>query len=431
MSDTTSDTEAASAPPEPVFLQNLQPSPAPSFDSARADEFELARNILRYIFYAGLTGTATLVIFAICAGGGWQSSGLRIGGLGLFAFAAVAAGAATGFLFGIPRTLQGNASAGSTSYQVNTNLEQISDWLTKIIVGLGLINLKSIPDRLMEMNRYVSETLGMRPPAYAAVGSAAVFFAMVGFLLGYLSTRLFISGAFRKADNDLLRTVGKEAEPFAKAGAQPRDPEPQNRPIDARVVKLLDLAEKTDATPSSVTPDVARQLARAFSASEEFQRAVPFFERAGARRGDDQDLALEYAYALGESGKRREAVAFLEDFYARKSSDDAARLLGYFFLWFPEHIDKAIDWTQLYLNKHPNDSGAYLNLACAYAQRYGRTSNDNDRRKAIELLQTAIKMNSGWRERARQLRHEDFAALSETDFAEAIRPTSKQTPPTP
>ena len=29
--------------------------------------------------------------------------------------------------------------------QVNTNLTEISDWLTKIIVGLGLINLKQIP----------------------------------------------------------------------------------------------------------------------------------------------------------------------------------------------------------------------------------------------------------------------------------------------
>jgi|GEM_PF-1279713 len=429
MNDTASDTGGAPEPPEPVFLQNLQTSVP--FDPTPSNEVELARNILRYIYYAGVVGAAMLAIFATCAGGDWQSSGLRIGGLGLFAFAAVAAGAATGFLFGIPRTLQGNTSTGSTSYQVNTNLEQISDWLTKIIVGLGLINLKSIPDRLMEMNRYVSETLRLRPPAYAVIGSAAVFFAMVGFLLGYLSTRLFISGAFRKADNDLLLTVGKEAEPFAKAGAQPRDPEPENKELDARVAKLLELADKTDATPSSVTPDVARQLARAFSASEDFKRAVPFFERAGARRGDDQDLAIEYAYALGESGKRREAIAFLEDFYARKSSDDAARLLGYFFLWFPEHIDKSIEWTELYLKNHPKDSGAYLNLACAYAQRYGKTGNDNDRRKAIELLQKAIKMNKGWRERAKQLRREDFASLSDADFAEAIGATSSQTPPKP
>jgi hypothetical protein len=61
-------------------------------------------------------------------------------------------GAIIGLLFGIPRALQqekvigdsagsGTSSAGSgtaSGYRPNTNLEQISDWLTKILVGVGL-----------------------------------------------------------------------------------------------------------------------------------------------------------------------------------------------------------------------------------------------------------------------------------------------------
>jgi hypothetical protein len=55
--------------------------------------------------------------------------------------AALAFGGLMGFLFGIPRTLTSEAAPGATaqpnsgaaSVHSNTNLEQISDWLTKII----------------------------------------------------------------------------------------------------------------------------------------------------------------------------------------------------------------------------------------------------------------------------------------------------------
>ena len=87
----------------------------------------------------------------------------------------MAGGGFVGFLFGIPRVLQdgqsgsagphpgvrpeaptnlrlpSGASASSPSagsgfrINVNTNLEQISDWLTKIIVGLGLVELRNMP----------------------------------------------------------------------------------------------------------------------------------------------------------------------------------------------------------------------------------------------------------------------------------------------
>ena len=63
---------------------------------------------------------------------------------------ALAVGAVVGFLFGIPRAVlepQNQSSAMSrfeTAYQVNTNLEQISDWLTKIIVGVTLVQIGKI-----------------------------------------------------------------------------------------------------------------------------------------------------------------------------------------------------------------------------------------------------------------------------------------------
>jgi hypothetical protein len=61
----------------------------------------------------------------------------------------VAFGCGIGFLFGIPRAQKikppdGNTDASSNGYNENTNLEEISDWLTKIILGLTLVELKPI-----------------------------------------------------------------------------------------------------------------------------------------------------------------------------------------------------------------------------------------------------------------------------------------------
>jgi hypothetical protein len=60
---------------------------------------------------------------------------LEVFSVGVIVFAAAfAVGALVGFLFGIPRRLQreGLSAPIGPSLVVNTNLEQIFDWLTKI-----------------------------------------------------------------------------------------------------------------------------------------------------------------------------------------------------------------------------------------------------------------------------------------------------------
>ena len=153
----------------------------------------------------------------------------------IWALACLISGAAVGFLFGIPKILQADkppdAAQVSNTYrqQVNTNLEQISDWLTKIIVGLGLINLTKIPPYLNSMaGLLASSTLDNGNPAFAM--ALIVYFSLLGFLSGYVTTRLFLAGAFSKADQlaaaireaksqgaeqtvNELRALSKEVEP--------------------------------------------------------------------------------------------------------------------------------------------------------------------------------------------------------------------------
>ncbi len=131
----------------------------------------------------------------------------------LWAMAYASAGFLIGFLFGIPKVLQASdsgagkaGSAASTQYRVNTNLEQISDWLTKIIVGLGLVQLRSIPRNLYEASIWMARSFmpanGDLARAASFSTSVIILFSVTGFVTGYLFTRLFIAGAFRRADTE-------------------------------------------------------------------------------------------------------------------------------------------------------------------------------------------------------------------------------------
>ncbi len=123
----------------------------------------------------------------------------------LWAFTGIVVGAFFGVLFGLPRIQQG-AGGGSTQYRqvVNGALEQISEWLTKIIVGVGLVELKGLPAWLRGVAAPLRRALastgdGAEPLALGTV----VYFPIVGFLTFYLLTRLFLARALADAEANL------------------------------------------------------------------------------------------------------------------------------------------------------------------------------------------------------------------------------------
>lgn len=138
--------------------------------------------------------------------------------LGLLIFGGAAlVGGVLGLLFGIPKSVSDPASAGNAglepgdkesdasraSYAVNTNLEQISDWLTKIIVGVGLIQIGTVIEQFKALASYFGEGFKSGSVATAApvVAAAIIIYGlMAGFLAGYLLTRMFLPGAFNRAD---------------------------------------------------------------------------------------------------------------------------------------------------------------------------------------------------------------------------------------
>jgi uncharacterized membrane protein len=103
----------------------------------------------------------------------------------------LAVGGLVGFLFAVPRI---NEKARNAELLVpNRNIEVISDWLSKIIVGLGLLNFRDIAAGLNDRATILSRDL--RVDQSFGVGMI-VYFSVAGLLEGYLLTRLFIQRHF-------------------------------------------------------------------------------------------------------------------------------------------------------------------------------------------------------------------------------------------
>jgi hypothetical protein len=114
--------------------------------------------------------------------------------------AAFGVGALIGFLFGIPRRLQreGAEPVPGATLAVNTNLEQISDWLTKIIVGVGLVEIGEIAGGLDTIAESVA--LGDQASANSFALGLIIYSLFDGFLLSYVWTRLELSSQLALAD---------------------------------------------------------------------------------------------------------------------------------------------------------------------------------------------------------------------------------------
>jgi hypothetical protein len=155
------------------------------------------------VLYAGPTvGVAAVVCYAI-----------SLESLAVFAVAVVVAGgswvcgALFGFIFGIPRMVGGQDSGTSAgtrpSYRSNSNLEQISDWLTKILVGLGLVEFGRIIAATERLGRFLAPGFGGGDTSSRFAISLVVFFLVSGFLTLYVVTRVYFGLLFAQTEKSL------------------------------------------------------------------------------------------------------------------------------------------------------------------------------------------------------------------------------------
>ena len=127
-----------------------------------------------------------------------------------FGAAAFLSGGLLGFLFGIPKAAT-SAAAADSEYTANTNLEQISNWVTTIVVGLTLTQLSRIPGALGRLADGMKAPLGGTDSSGDFGLALVIFYAVLGFLYLYLWSRTVLMGELARGDAAARQPDGADA----------------------------------------------------------------------------------------------------------------------------------------------------------------------------------------------------------------------------
>ena len=282
----------------------------------------------KWRFYLGISIAAGVGSIALHTGGNSQSREFSAGFL--LAGASLFLGVLVGFIFGIPKTSKPSPDSSSppltpgtnVAYSLNTNLEDISDWLTKMLIGVGLVQLTAIPGYISRIAAYWETSIGKDFPS-AYIAALIVFFSSAGFLIGYLWTRLALIGDFIEQDprrliNSLIDEIAQTAQ---------GDPNITGRSLDQQVVSVKELqaAEaiaKISTSSSLSLEDLRGQIGILAAKYESIRATMP----SGDSRTREMEIVASQmrGYALAafqllpeltssdSSGKRLVGIAFLE-----------------------------------------------------------------------------------------------------------------------
>jgi hypothetical protein len=172
----------------------------------------LFRSSSLFLIVMGILALIGCIPIGLYSGHFW-SVGMLVAG------AALLSGFLLGFIFAIPRVDGPKRDPGASQLEDqetprNGNLVEISDWLTKIIVGVGLVELHSISGELGKLARYLAPGLQPVPcvggascaeslASAQAVGLAILtFYFALGFLLGYVWTMIFFQSDLERKLKD-------------------------------------------------------------------------------------------------------------------------------------------------------------------------------------------------------------------------------------
>ena len=184
-------------------------------------------------------GLISVVVYGLAFGGATVVAvGFMVAG-GAFTI-----GALLGFLFGVPRAL--SSPAQGSGLRSNTNLEQISDWLTKILVGVGLVEIGKLANSGSRLVRFLAPGLGDAPSSEAFAAGLLAFYWTSGFMIGYIATRAVVAPLFSGAER-VLEHGDSEAE-------QESEPPPASTDIGRAEAAGSDLAADGDEPVPSDRP---------------------------------------------------------------------------------------------------------------------------------------------------------------------------------
>ncbi len=162
---------------------------APDTNPGSAGQSANAMKVLSFL------GIFSLVVLAIWASS--QEHGIRAFTWSLIAALAVlVTGGALGLLFGLPTAQTAHIGGGQgkeeddLGYRESTSLEQVADWLTKILIGLTLTQFTTWEVRFSTLSSNLTQIL-IGSPSPIPGGMLLTFYGVLGFLIAYLWMRRY------------------------------------------------------------------------------------------------------------------------------------------------------------------------------------------------------------------------------------------------
>ena len=390
-------------------------------DEIEARQNRALANAIRGITLWSLVGVLFLLFefeTVQLRGGAWA-------GAATLSLALLLGGYLLGLLFAVPKTppSDGDTATQTTAQQrrillVNTSFEQISDWLTKIIVGIGLVQFQPILSfvemRIEILARDLSTTSFSETAAGPVAAAIVLGFPTLGLLLGFFSVRLYIAWAIYVADADATRplslTPSQKGLAAVLGSAAPSravnrgSDEPSNgdaaAPLAAKAstdtIKAIDQILDLPLEKLTVPNDIVA-WGRACVARGRYEDARKAFERAIQETGGDPEVVLEYVNTLYHISPidRDAMIKALERALPRIDtvSDIKVRhgvvenlINAYLYLPPPDGFEKALALGEKYVaGEGAQRYAAYVYLAAGHGQRYTYYKREHDPRAADEL----------------------------------------------
>lgn len=363
------------------------------------------------------TLTATVLLFAFVLVQAWCSN---LGSALTLSGSLLAVGYLVGLLFAVPKSVAVAQPVGTEASRapedartlrspisVNTNFEQISDWLTKIIVGVGLVQARPIYEAGAVAAGQVGAALqcgGEAGGGGAVLGASILLgFPTLGLILGFFSVRLYISRAVYAADLAINQNVNvlpsKAAEVIDDIPLlAPRRSASGSIPTSTAPAKQAVKQVLSQSFDTLTTPDDQITWGKASLAAGNYEDSQRALRSAISQVGDRPDAALAYVQALyGASNTPDYAtiVSVLEG--ARRRVDSTTNLSirqriteellnAYLYSDPPAGFKAALRLLDEYLaGDGKGRADAYVYGAAAHGQKYAWLKVRNDAGAATEL----------------------------------------------
>lgn len=326
--------------------------------------FRICNN--KYLNYTYLITVITTVIILIYSLNSYNFAEYvhLAGTLILLQFLSFFLGSFLGFLFGFPA--HDNVQF-QDKYQRNSSLKEITSWLTKIIVGIALIELKDIFYYSQKLVRNLSSYLMNDDSQIVIITSILGIFFILGFIVLYILSVTTIFEELVKNDKNIDFILSDQS-------LNPNEVNIDNAlntdfsEIDnTKKQEILDYVSKHGV--NNLAPMSSKRLGKLLFAMKEYDKAAKAFKVTFEKDQEDKYSLLNYCFIRSK---------YLKDF------------------------DKSNIILKNFIDNNPDFAPAYYNLACSYNREYREFKDAPEsayinklKEKAEENLMKAFEVDKG------------------------------------